>query len=64
MPTQEVKAHRVGEWVPLRNTPSEIAGATFKVVGYDGKTAGKIWEEGSDEVLIKASAETDRDLLF
>ncbi|VFS19800.1 protein YccJ [Enterobacter cancerogenus] len=27
MPTQESKAHRVGEWASLRNTSPEIAGS-------------------------------------
>ncbi|HGV1134572.1 TPA: YccJ family protein [Escherichia coli] len=47
MPTQEAKAHHVGEWASLRNTSPE-----------------KIWEEGSDEVLVKAFAKTDKDSLF
>lgn len=54
MPTQEAKAHRVGEWASLRNTSPEIAEAIFEVAHYDEKLAEKIWEEGSDEVLIKA----------
>ena len=31
---------------------------------YDEKLAEKIWEEGSDEVLIKAFEKTDKDSLF
>ena len=50
MPTQEAKAHHVGEWASLRNTSPEMA--------------EKIWEEGSDEVLVKAFAKTDKDSLF
>lgn len=53
MPTQEAKAHHVGEWASLRNTSPEIAEAIFEVAGYDEKMAEKIWEEGSDEVLVK-----------
>lgn len=49
MPTQEAKAHRVGEWASLRNTSPEIAEAIFEVAHYDEKLAEKIWEEGSDE---------------
>ncbi len=30
MPTQEAKAHRVGEWASLRNTSPEIAEAILK----------------------------------
>ena len=55
MPTQEAKAHHVGEWASLRNTSPEIAEAIFEVAGYDEKMAEKIWEEGSDEVLVKDS---------
>ena len=51
MPTQEAKAHRVGEWASLRNTSPEIAEAIFEVAHYDEKLAEQIWEEGSDEVL-------------
>ncbi|PPK19064.1 hypothetical protein CSC88_39215, partial [Klebsiella pneumoniae] len=50
MPTQEAKAHNVGEWASLRNTSPEIAEASFDVAGYDEKMAEKIWEEGSDDV--------------
>ena len=49
MPTQEAKAHHVGEWASLRNTSPEIAEAIFEVAGYDEKMAEKIWEEGSDD---------------
>ncbi len=41
MPTQEAKAHHVGEWASLRNTSPEIAEAIFEVAGYDEKS-GKI----------------------
>lgn len=37
MPTQEAKAHHVGEWASLRNTSPEIAEAIFEVAGYDEK---------------------------
>ena len=59
MPTQEAKAHHVGEWASLRNTSPEIAEAIFEVAGYDEKMAEKIWE-----VLVKAFAKTDKDSLF
>lgn len=52
MSTQQAKAHHVGEWAGLRNTSPEIAEAIFEVVNYDEKLAEKIWEEGSDEVLV------------
>jgi hypothetical protein len=61
MPTQEAKAHRVGEWASLRNTSPEIAEAIFEVAHYDEKLAEQIWEEGSDEVLALAFAKTDKD---
>ncbi|WET39194.1 YccJ family protein [Citrobacter enshiensis] len=64
MPTQEAKAHRVGEWASLRNTSREIAEAIFEVAQYDEKLAEKIWEEGNDEVLIKAFNKTDKDSLY
>ena len=37
MPTQESKAHHVGEWASLRNTSPEIAEAIFEVARYDEK---------------------------
>ncbi|UYU33246.1 YccJ family protein [Siccibacter colletis] len=64
MPTQESKAHRVGEWATLRNTSPEIAEAIFELADYDEVLAEKIWEEGSDEVLIEAFKKTDKDSLF
>lgn len=64
MPNQDTKAHHVGEWASLRNTSLEIAEAIFEVAGYDEALAEKIWEEGSDEVLIRAFEKTDKDSLF
>lgn len=64
MPTQESKAHRVGEWASLRNTSPEIAEAIFEVAKYDETLAEKIWEEGSDEVLTLAFDKTDKESLF
>ena len=64
MPTQEAKAHRVGEWASLRNTSPESAEAMCEVAHYDEKLAEQIWEEGSDEVLALAFAKTDKDSLF
>jgi hypothetical protein len=64
MPTQEAKAHRVAEWARLRNTSPEIAEAIFEVAEYDEKLAEKIWEEGSDDVLVRAFEKTDKDSLF
>ena len=64
MPTQEAKAHHVGEWASLRNTSLEIAEAIFELAKYDEKLAEKIWEEGSDAVLELAFSKTDKDSLF
>lgn len=64
MPSQEAKAHRVGEWASLRNTSPEIAEAIFEVADFDEVLAEKIWEEGSDEVLVRAFEKTDKDSLF
>ena len=64
MPNQDTKAHHVGEWARLRNTSPEIAEAIFEVAGYAEALAEKIWEEGSDEVLIRAFEKTDKDSLF
>lgn len=64
MPTQEAKAHRVGEWASLRNTSPEIAEAIFELANYDEVRAEQIWEEGSDEVLLRAFEKTDKDALF
>ncbi|MGY5957557.1 YccJ-like protein [Kosakonia sp. BK9b] len=64
MPTQEAKAHRVGEWASLRNTSPEIAEAIFELAEYDEVLAEQIWEEGSDEVLLRAFEKTDKDTLF
>ncbi|EUM03854.1 TPA: YccJ family protein [Klebsiella aerogenes] len=64
MPNQEAKAHHVGEWASLRNTSLEIAEAIFELANYDEKLAEIIWEEGSDEVLSRAFAKTDKDSLF
>ncbi|WP_058913154.1 YccJ family protein [Entomohabitans teleogrylli] len=64
MPSQESKAHHVAEWASLRNTSLEIAEAIFEVAKYDEKRAEQIWEEGSDEVLVRAFNKTDKDSLF
>lgn len=41
MPTQEAKAHHVGEWASLRNTSPEIAEAIFEVAWARRKNGGK-----------------------
>lgn len=42
----------------------EIVEVIFEVVYYDEKLVEKIWEEGSDEVLIKVFEKMDKDLFF
>lgn len=42
----------------------EIVEVIFEVVGYDEKMVEKIWEEGSDEVLVKVFVKIDKDLFF
>ena len=37
MPTQEAKAHHVGEWASPAQCVAEIAEAIFEVAGYDRK---------------------------
>ncbi|MDI7094318.1 YccJ family protein [Escherichia coli] len=64
MPTQQAQTHHGGEWASLRTTSTEIAEAIFEVAGYDEKMAAKIWEEGSDEGIVKALAKTDKASLF
>jgi len=64
MSNEQQRAHHVTEWASLRNTSPEIAEAIFDLANYDEKLAEQIWEEGSDEVLFKAFANTDKDTLF
>lgn len=59
-----MKVYYVGEWVFLCNMLLEIVEAIFEVVGYDEKMVEKIWEEGSDEVLVKVFVKIDKDLFF
>jgi len=64
MSTEQSKAHHVGEWASLRHTSPEIAEAIFEVADYDERLAEEIWrQQGSDDVLIRASEKTDKDLL-
>lgn len=64
MTSQVAKSHRVGEWAALRNTSPEIAEAIFELADYNEEKAEKIWEEGNDEVLIRAFSRTDKSALF
>jgi hypothetical protein len=63
MPTQESKltawANGQVYATPLRRSPK-----LFEVAKYDEKLAEQIWEEGSDEVLVRAFEKTDKDSLF
>jgi hypothetical protein len=47
MPTQEAKAHHVGEWASLRNTSLEIAEAIFELAKYDEKLAEKFGKKAA-----------------
>ncbi len=65
MPNQEAKAHHVGEWASLRNTSFGNRRSHFSNSRITMKSwRRKIWEEGSDEVLSRAFAKTDKDSLF
>lgn len=64
MTSQIAKSHHVGEWAALRNTSPEIAEAIFELADYNEEKAEKIWEEGNDEVLIRAFSRTDKSTLF
>ena len=46
------------------NEELSIAEAIFEVANYDEKLAEQIWEEGNDEVLVRAFEKTDKDSLF
>ena len=63
MPTQEAKAHRVGEWASLRNTSPEIAEAIFEVA-----TTMRNWRSKSGRKAAtkcwRWPAKTDKDSLF
>ncbi|WP_434779141.1 YccJ family protein [Neisseria sp. Ec49-e6-T10] len=51
-------------WANVRETSIEIAEAIFELAKDDEALAEQIWEEGSDEVLVKAFAKTDAERLF
>lgn len=53
MPTQEAKAHHVGEWASLRNTSPEIAEAIFEVAKYDEKLAEKFGRKAATKCCLK-----------
>jgi hypothetical protein len=52
----QLKKPKPTAWVngQVYATPPEIAEAIFEVAKYDEKLAEQIWEEGSDEVLVRA----------
>ncbi|QCR36467.1 YccJ family protein [Nissabacter sp. SGAir0207] len=56
--------HDVKSWAEIRETSIEIAEAIFEFAENDETLAQKIWEEGNDEVLIRAFEKTDADHLF
>jgi hypothetical protein len=63
MPTQEAKAHRVGEWASLRNTSPEIAEAIFEVAHYDENWRSKFGKKAAMKCW-RAFEKTDKDSLF
>lgn len=58
------EAHEIKSWATLRQTSIEIAEAIFELADYDEKKAEAIWEEGCDQVLVRAFAKTDADQLY
>ncbi|MBS0969863.1 hypothetical protein CYR40_04220 [Chimaeribacter arupi] len=56
--------NNVKSWANVRDTSIEIAEAIFELANDDEVLAQKIWEEGNDEVLLKAFEKTDADHLF
>ena len=58
MPTQESKAHHVGEWASLRNTSPEIAEAIFEVANYDEKLAEQIGKKATMKCWFAPSKTT------
>ncbi|MBW7983264.1 YccJ family protein [Enterobacillus tribolii] len=56
--------HHIAEWARLRETSIEIARAIFELAKNDEVLAQKIWDEGNDEVLPLAFAQTDADELY
>lgn len=64
MSTDKEKVHHIEQWARLRNTSPEIAHAIFELAAYDEARAEEIWEEGSDEVLLIAFANSDENQLF
>jgi len=57
-------ANNIKDWARIRTTSIEIAEAIFEIAKGDEELAQKIWEEGSDEVLLLAFSRTDKDTLF
>ena len=57
-------AYNIKDWARIRTTSIEIAEAIFEIAKGDEELAQKIWEEGSDEVLLLAFSRTDKDMLF
>lgn len=51
MPTQEAKAHHVGEWASLRNTSPEIAEAILK-----SRIMTKLAEKFGKKVAMRCSS--------
>lgn len=57
-------ANDIKSWAEIRETSLEIAEAIFEIAHDDEALAQKIWEEGSDEALALAFANTSKNQLF
>lgn len=58
------ESHEIKLWAEVRETSIEIAEAIFEIANYDETLAEKIWEQGSDEVLVRAFAKTNKSQLY
>lgn len=58
------ESHEIKSWAEVRETSIEIAEAIFEIANYDETLAEKIWEQGSDEVLVRAFAKTNKSQLY
>jgi|UPI00077EE8AB hypothetical protein len=54
----------IRDWAKLRRTSIEIAEVIFELANNDEMLAQKIWENGDDQVLAKAFANTEKNQLL
>lgn len=64
MNSHKKESHEIKSWAEVRETSIEIAEAIFEIANYDETLAEKIWEQGSDEVLVRAFAKTNKSQLY